>query len=86
MAHGSAAEVGEGATDDGAEGAASEWKYIPVRRLALFVEESIGRGLQWVTFEPNDESLWAKIRRMIDAFMLMLFRQGAFQGSTTREA
>ena len=73
-------------TLDGAEGVASEWKYVPVRRLALFVEESIGRGLQWVAFEPNDESLWAKIRRMIDAFMMMLFRQGAFQGSTTSEA
>lgn len=65
---------------------ASEWKYIPVRRLALFIEESLYRGTQWVVFEPNDEPLWAQIRLNIGAFMHNLFRQGAFQGSTPREA
>ena len=65
---------------------ASEWKYIPVRRTALFIEESLYRGLQWVVFEPNDEPLWAQIRLNVGAFMNNLFRQGAFQGTTPREA
>jgi phage tail sheath protein FI len=70
----------------GADQLASEWKYIPVRRLALYIEESLYRGTQWVVFEPNDEPLWAQIRLNIGAFMQNLFRQGAFQGSTPREA
>lgn len=65
---------------------ASEWKYVPVRRLALFLEESLFRGTQWVVFEPNDEPLWAQIRLNLGAFMQGLFRQGAFQGSTPKEA
>ena len=60
---------------------ASEWKYVAVRRLALFLEESLLRGTQWAVFEPNDETLWARIRLNVDAFMNNLFRQGAFQGS-----
>ena len=64
----------------------SEWKYIPVRRIALFLEESLYRGTQWVVFEPNDEPLWAQIRLNVGAFMHNLFRQGAFQGTTPREA
>jgi uncharacterized protein len=70
----------------GADQLASEWKYVPVRRLALYVEESLYRGTQWVVFEPNDEPLWAQIRMNIGAFMQNLFRQGAFQGSAPREA
>jgi phage tail sheath protein FI len=70
----------------GADQLASEWKYIPVRRLALYIEESLYRGTQWVVFEPNDEPLWAQIRLNVGAFMQNLFRQGAFQGSTPREA
>lgn len=73
-------------TLDGDDRLASEWKYIPVRRLALFLEESLYRGTQWVVFEPNDEPLWAQIRLNIGAFMNNLFRQGAFQGSSPREA
>jgi phage tail sheath protein FI len=65
---------------------ASEWKYIPVRRTALFIEESLYRGTQWVVFEPNDEPLWAQIRLNVGAFMHNLFRQGAFQGTTPRDA
>jgi phage tail sheath protein FI len=65
---------------------ASEWKYVPVRRTALFIEESLFRGTQWVVFEPNDEPLWAHIRLNLGAFMHNLFRQGAFQGKTPREA
>jgi len=64
----------------------SEWKYIPVRRTALFIEESLFRGTKWVVFEPNDEPLWAQIRLNIGAFMHSLFRQGAFQGTTPRDA
>ena len=65
---------------------ASQWKYIPIRRLANFIEESLYRGIQWVVFEPNDEPLWAAIRLNVGAFMQSLFRQGAFQGGTPREA
>jgi uncharacterized protein len=64
----------------------SEWKYIPVRRTALFIEESLYRGLKWVVFEPNDEPLWAQIRLNVGAFMHNLFRQGAFQGQTPQDA
>jgi hypothetical protein len=64
----------------------SEWKYIPVRRTALFIEETLYRATQWVVFEPNDEPLWAQIRLNIGAFMNNLFRQGAFQGRTPQEA
>ena len=70
----------------GADQLADEYKYVPVRRLALFIEESLFRGTQWVVFEPNDEPLWAQIRLNIGAFMQNLFRQGAFQGSSPREA
>lgn len=65
---------------------ASEWKYLSVRRMALYIEESLYRGTQWVVFEPNDEPLWAQVRLNIGAFMHTLFRQGAFQGKTPREA
>ena len=64
----------------------SEWKYIPVRRMALFLEESLYRGTKWVVFEPNDEPLWSQIRLNLGAFMQDLFRQGAFQGKTPQEA
>lgn len=70
----------------GADILADEYKYIPVRRLALFIEESLYRGTQWVVFEPNDEPLWAQIRLNVGAFMHNLFRQGAFQGTTPRQA
>ncbi len=70
----------------GADVLASEWKYIPVRRLALYIEESLFRGTQWVVFEPNDEPLWAQIRLNIGSFMQDLFRQGAFQGASPKDA
>ncbi|MBC7781343.1 MAG: phage tail sheath family protein [Proteobacteria bacterium] len=70
----------------GSDALASEWKYVPVRRLALYIEESLLRGTQWVVFEPNDEPLWAQIRLCLDAFMHDLFVQGAFQGRSPREA
>lgn len=64
----------------------SEWKYVPVRRTALFIEESLYRALKWVVFEPNDNPLWSEIRLNVGAFMQNLFRQGAFQGKTPQEA
>jgi hypothetical protein len=70
----------------GSDQLASEYKYVPVRRLALYIEESLFRGTKWVVFEPNDEPLWAQIRLNIGAFMHNLFRQGAFQGKTPRAA
>ncbi len=70
----------------GADQLADQWKYLPVRRTALFVEESLYRGTQWVVFEPNDEPLWASIRLNVGAFMNSLWRQGAFQGTTAQDA
>ena len=63
-----------------------QWKYVPVRRMALFLEQSLYAALGWVVFEPNDEPLWTSIVTSIQAFMLGLFRQGAFQGSTPSQA
>ncbi len=73
-------------TLDGADLRASDWKYIPVRRTTLFIEESLFRGTKWVVFEPNDEPLWSQIRLNVGSFMQDLFRKGAFQGSTPKEA
>lgn len=70
----------------GADQATDDYKYIPVRRTALFLEESLYRGLKWVVFEPNDEPLWAQIRLNVGTFLHGLFRQGAFQGKTPTEA
>jgi phage tail sheath protein FI len=63
-----------------------EWRYVPVRRMGLFLKESLRRGLQWAVFEPNDDELWARIAINIKSFMMTLFRQGAFQGTTPDEA
>ena len=63
-----------------------DYKYLPVRRTALFIEESLFRGTKFAVFEPNDEPLWSQLRLNIGAFMNNLFRQGAFQGQTAREA
>ena len=73
-------------TLDGADAIGSEYKYVPVSRLALFIEETLFRGLKWVVFEPNDEPLWSQIRLNVGAFMNTLFRQGAFQGQTPDRA
>jgi hypothetical protein len=73
-------------TMEGADALASQWKYVPVRRLALMLEESLYRGTKWVVFEPNDEPLWAQIRLNVGAFLHSLFERGAFQGVSSREA
>lgn len=73
-------------TLQGNDQAGSEWKYVPIRRLALFLESSLYEGTQWVVFEPNDEPLWSQIRLNVGAFMQDLFLKGAFQGSTPAQA
>jgi phage tail sheath protein FI len=70
----------------GSDQAASDWKYVPVRRTALFIEESVDRGTQWAAFEPNAEPLWTRIRSSVSAFLYDLFEGGAFQGASPREA
>jgi len=70
----------------GADVLADQWKYLPVRRTALYIEESLYRGTKWAVFEPNDEPLWAQLRLNVGAFMQDLFRKGAFQGSSPKEA
>jgi phage tail sheath protein FI len=64
----------------------SEYRYIPVRRTAMFLRKSIYRGIQWAVFEPNDEPLWQSLRNTIGAFMDTQFRNGAFAGRTSRDA
>jgi uncharacterized protein len=73
-------------TLQGNDQAGSEWKYIPIRRLALYLESSLYEGTQWVVFEPNDEPLWGQIRLNVGSFLQGLFLQGAFQGSTPAQA
>lgn len=73
-------------TNDGADDFASEYKYVPIRRLALFIEESLYRALKWVVFKTNDEPLWAQIRLNVGAFMHGLYRRGAFQGTKPTDA
>ena len=59
---------------------------MPVRRTALFLEESIERGLQWTVFEPNDEPLWQEVRESVGTFLHDLFRAGAFHGHSDSDA
>jgi uncharacterized protein len=73
-------------TRAGADALGSDWKYIPVRRLTLFIESSLADSLGWVAFEPNGEPLWARITLSATRFLNDLFRQGAFQGSSPKEA
>ena len=70
----------------GADQVGSQWKYVPIRRLALYLETSLFDGTQWVVFEPNDEQLWGQIRLNVGAFMQGLFLEGAFAGSTPQQA
>jgi uncharacterized protein len=70
----------------GVDDAPDQWKFLPVRRLALFLEETLFRSTQWVVHEPNDEPLWSQIRLSVGAFMNDLFHKGAFQGQTKQQA
>jgi len=64
----------------------TDYRYVPVRRLALYIEESLYRGLKFAVFEPNAEPLWAQLRMTAGSFMHRLFRQGAFKGAKARDA
>jgi uncharacterized protein len=70
----------------GADQLADDYKYLPVRRLALYIEETLYRSTKWAVFEPNDEPLWSQLRLNIGTFMHDLFRQGAFQGQKPSDA
>ena len=70
----------------GSDQAGSQWKYISVRRLFIYIEQSLSNGTQWTVFEPNNEQLWAELRSSVDAFMQTLFLQGAFQGTAPAQA
>ena len=63
-----------------------DWKYVNVRRLLIFIEASIDRGLQWVVFEPNAEPLWARVRRSISNFLTVVWRDGGLEGTKVEEA
>jgi phage tail sheath protein FI len=63
-----------------------EWKYINVRRLLLFIEQSLDTGLQWAVFEPNDTPLWDQVKQSITAFLDTVWRSGALEGQTREEA
>ena len=73
-------------TLDGSNAAASEWKYVPVRRTALYILRSLSEGLRWAVMKSNGEILWADLRMNVNSFMQGLFRQGAFKGSSARDA
>ena len=73
-------------TMDGDNDTGSEYKYVPIRRLLLFLEESLYRGLQWTVFEPNGTDLWAAIRVNVGNFLEGLRRQGAFAGTSASES
>ncbi len=70
----------------GADGLGEDARYVPVRRTALYIAESLQRGTQWAAFEPNAEPTWARLRQAVTAFMDGLFRQGALQGSSAKDA
>ncbi len=70
-------------TTDATDG---DWKYVNVRRMAVFLEQSLDRGIQWAPFEPNDEPLWGRIRAEAGAFLDDLFHRCAFVGTTPRDA
>ena len=70
----------------GSDQLADDYKYIPVRRLSLYIEKSLSVGLQWAVFEPNDETLWAMIRLSASNFMQNLFAQGAFRGARPEDS
>ena len=64
----------------------TEWRYISVRRLISYIEKSIELGTQWVVFEPNDEDLWARVRRTVNNFLERIWREGALFGATPEQA
>ena len=79
---------GQGIRVWGARTASSDpgWKYVNVRRLFIFLEESIKANTNWVVFEPNDERLWSRVKRTIDGFLRTMWRDGALAGGSESEA
>lgn len=73
-------------TLDGAQDFVSEYKYLPIKRLALYLQSSLIDGLSWTVFEPAGEALWDRVTRSTENFLMMLFRQGAFQGPAPSQA
>lgn len=73
-------------TSKGEDVLASDWKYVPVRRLGYYIEESVLRGIQWAAFEANDQALWSQLRLSVAAFMHGLFTQGALHGTAPQQA
>lgn len=73
-------------TLDGSNALGSEWKYIPVRRTASYILRSLGDGLKWAVHQPNGDALWAQLRMSVNSFMQTLFRQGAFKGTSAKDA
>jgi phage tail sheath protein FI len=73
-------------TVDGSNALASEWKYVPVRRTALYILRSLSEGLRWAVHKPNGDALWADLRMNVTSFMQGMFRQGAFKGTSPRDA
>ncbi|HEX2816789.1 MAG TPA: phage tail sheath C-terminal domain-containing protein [Phenylobacterium sp.] len=67
-------------------GTVGDWKPVPLRRVPLFIEQSLSQGLQWVVFEPNGAELWAAVRRDAEAFLLELHRQGVLKGAKPDQA
>jgi uncharacterized protein len=70
----------------GADGSTDQFKYVPVRRMTIFLEQSILAGIQWAVFEPNDAALWSQVSDAIGAFLQQLFTQGAFAGTTPAQS
>jgi uncharacterized protein len=65
-------------------GGPDDWKYVPIRPMALLLEESVESGIEWVIFEPNDEPTWRRVRMAVESFLDELFQQRAFAGETSR--
>ena len=64
----------------------TNWRYVNVRRLFLFLEESIQEGIRWAVFEPNNQALWKKLKRTITGFLTQQWRDGALFGTKPEEA
>ena len=67
-------------------GGDAQWKYVNVRRFMCYLEESIQQSLRWVVFEPNDPGLWQRIKRTVNDFLLIQWREGALFGETPKDA
>jgi phage tail sheath protein FI len=62
------------------------WKYVNIRRLLMYLEQSIEKGTRWVVFEPNNEAMWTRVRQSVAEFLMRCWREGAFLGAKPEEA